>query len=126
MTLIDAAPPARRVLGRAIEVRRTLGPGLIEPAYEACRCQEHALPGIAIVNQQKLPVVYKGHRRHCDLRMDVIVEQSLIPEIKSARVLHPVHEAQLHTYLKLGGLRVGLPMNFSEVRLIDDIRRRLH
>ena len=125
MTLIDADPHSRRVIGCAIEVHRTLGPGLIESVYEECLCQELALAGIGFVRQQKLPVVYKGHCLDCDLRMDVVVEQSLVLEIKSVRVLHPVHEAQLHTYLKLSGLRVGLLMNFNVVRLVDGIRRRL-
>jgi len=125
MTLIDADPHSRRVIGCAIEVHRTLGPHLIEAVYEAYLCQELALAGIAFVRQQKLPVVCKGNCLDCDLPMDIVVEQALVLEIKSVRVLQPVHEAQLHTYLKLSGLRVGLLMNFNEVRLIDGIRRRL-
>ncbi|HEY3846604.1 MAG TPA: GxxExxY protein [Acetobacteraceae bacterium] len=125
MDLIDAEPYSRRVIGCAIEVHKTLGPGLIESVYEACLCQELAQAGLAFVRQQKLPVIYKGQRLDCDLRMDIVVEDILLLEIKSVHMLHPVHEAQLHTYLKLSGLRVGLLLNFNETRLVDGIRRRL-
>jgi GxxExxY protein len=125
MDLIDAEPYSRRVIGCAIEVHKTLGPGLIESVYEACLCQELAQAGLGFVRQQKLPVIYKGQRLDCDLRMDIVVEDILLLEIKSVHMLHPVHEAQLHTYLKLSGLRVGLLLNFNETRLIDGIRRRL-
>ncbi len=125
MDLIEADPYSRRVIGCAIEVHRTLGPGLIESVYEACLCHELTQAGMAFVRQQKLPVIYKGFAIECDLRMDIVVEQTLVLEIKSVQALHPVHEAQLHTYLKLSGLRVGLLLNFNEARLIDGIRRRL-
>jgi GxxExxY protein len=125
MDLIETDPYSRQVIGCAIEVHRTLGPGLIESVYEACLCQELAQVGLAFVRQQKLPVIYKGQRLDCDLRMDVVVEDTLLLEIKSVHMLHPVHEAQLHTYLKLSGLRVGLLLNFNESRLVDGIRRRL-
>jgi len=101
MELIDAEPYSRRVIGCAIEVHKVLGPGLIEAVYEACLCQELASAGLAFVRQQKLPEIYKGQRLDCDLRMDVVVEDTLLLEIKSLHMLHPVHEAQLHTYLKL-------------------------
>ncbi|HUB50278.1 MAG TPA: GxxExxY protein [Acetobacteraceae bacterium] len=125
MDLIDAEPYSRRVIGCAIEVHKMLGPGLIESIYEACLCQELREAGLGFVRQQRLPVVYKGQHLDCDLRMDVVVEHTLLVEIKSVHMLHPVHEAQLHTYLKLSGLRVGLLLNFNEARLVDGIRRRL-
>ena len=125
MTLIEADPYSRRVIGCAIEVQRTLGPGLIESVYETCLCDELAEAGIPFARQQKLPVVYKGRDLDCGLKMDVVVGDKLILEIKSVQALHPVHEAQLQTYLKLTGIRVGLLLNFNEVRLIDGIRRRL-
>ena len=125
MDLVDAEPYSRRVIGCAIEVHKVLGPGLIESVYEACLCHELAQAGLAFVRQQKLPVIYKGERLDCDLRMDIVVEDTLVLEIKSVHMLHPVHEAQLHTYLKLSGLRVGLLLNFNEARLVDGIRRRL-
>jgi GxxExxY protein len=70
-------------------------------------------------------VIYKGQQLDCDLRMDIVVEDTLLLEIKSVHTLHPVREAQLHTHLKLSGLRVGLLLNFNEARLVDGIRRRL-
>ena len=79
---------------------------------------------MAFVRQQRLPVIYKGCAVDCDLKMDIVVEQTLVLEVKSVRVLHPVHEAQLQTYLKVSGLRMGLLLNFNEVRLIDGLRRR--
>jgi GxxExxY protein len=96
MDLIDAEPYSRRVIGCAIEVHKMLGPGLIESIYEACLCQELREAGLGFVRQQRLPVVYKGQHLDCDLRMDVVVEHTLLVEIKSVHMLHPVHEAQLH------------------------------
>ena len=125
MRLIEADPYSRRVIGCAIEVHRTLGPGLIESVYEACLCHELAQAGMAFVRQQRLPVIYKGLAVDCDLKMDIVVEQTLVLEIKSVHALHPVHEAQLLTYLKVSGLRAGLLLNFNAVRLIDGVRRRL-
>ena len=125
MRLIEADPYSRRVIGCAIEVHRTLGPGLIESVYEACLCHELTQAGMAFVRQQRLPVIYKGLAVDCDLKMDIVVEQTLVLEIKSVHALHPVHEAQLPTYLKVSGLRAGLLLNFNAVRLIDGVRRRL-
>jgi GxxExxY protein len=125
VALIDADPYSRRVIGCAIEVHRTLGPGLIESVYEACLCRELAQAGMAFVRQQKLPVIYKGLAVDCDLKMDIVVEQALVLELKCVHALHPVHEAQLLTYLKVSGLKAGLLLNFNEVRLIDGVRRRL-
>jgi len=125
MRLIEADPYSRRVIGCAIEVHRTLGPGLIESVYEACLCRELAQAGMAFVRQQTLPVIYKGLPVGCELKMDIVVEQTLVLEIKSVHTLHPVHEAQLLTYLKVSGLRAGLLLNFNEARLIDGVRRRL-
>jgi len=107
MELIDAEPYSRRVIGCAIEVHKVLGPGLIESVYEACLCQELGQAGLAFVRQQKLPVIYKGERLDCDLRMDVVVEDTLLLEIKFVHMLHPVHEAQLHTYLNHRRRRCG-------------------
>jgi GxxExxY protein len=125
MGLLDIDPYSRRVIGCAIEVHRTLGPGLLESIYEACLCRELFREGLAFVRQQRLPVIYKGEPIDCDLIVDVVVEASLILEIKSVHAIHPLHEAQLLTYLKISGLRVGLILNFNETRLVDGIRRRL-
>jgi GxxExxY protein len=125
MGLLDADPYSRRVIGCAIEVHRTLGPGLLESVYEACLCRELSNGGLAFVRQRRLPVIYKGEPTDCELVADVVVEEALILEIKSVQAIHPLHEAQLLTYLKISGLRVGLILNFNETRLIDGIRRRL-
>jgi GxxExxY protein len=115
----------RRVIGCAIEVHQTLGPGLLESVYEACLCYELTQASIAHVRQQKLPVIYKGHAVDCDLKLDVIVERSLLLEIKSVQQILPVHEAQLLTYLRVSGLPLGLLLNFNEETMKQGVRRRL-
>jgi GxxExxY protein len=115
----------RRVIGCAIEVHRTLGPGLLEAVYEACLCRELAQSRMEFVRQRRLPIVYKGHPIRCDLKIDVIVEQILIVEIKAVQQVLAVHEAQLLTYLRVSGLKMGLLLNFNETTLKQGIRRRL-
>jgi GxxExxY protein len=115
----------RRVIGCAIEVHRTLGPGLLEAVYETCLCHELALAEIGFVRQYRLPVIYKGHPVECDLKIDVIVEKALVLEIKSVTQVLPVHEAQLLTYLRVGGFKMGLLLNFNEETLKQGIRRRM-
>ncbi len=102
-----------RVIGAAIEVHRALGPGLLESAYGECLCHEFNLHGIAFQRQVPLPVQYKGVNLDCGYRIDLIVENSLILELKCIERVLPVHEAQLLTYLKLTGKRVGLILNFN-------------
>ena len=125
MTLINAEPHSKRIIGCAIEVHKTLGPGLLESIYEAALCQELVTAGLAFVRQKKLPVFYKGQPLDCELRMDLVVEDAVIVEIKSVQAILPLHEAQLLTYLKVSGLHAGLLLNFNETRLTDGIRRRL-
>jgi GxxExxY protein len=100
-------------IGAAIEVHRALGPGLLESAYEECLCREFYLRGIAFKRQVPLPVEYKGVKLDCGYRLDLIVEDVLILEIKCLEHVLPVHEAQLLTYLKMTGKRVGLILNFN-------------
>ena len=114
----------QQVIGCAIEVHRTLGPGLLETVYEVCLCRELAMSGIPFVRQQKIPVFYKGKKVDCDLRIDVIVDRSLALEIKAVYQILPVHEAQLLTYLRVAGLPLGLLLNFNEPTMTDGIRRR--
>lgn len=102
-----------RVIGAAIEVHRALGPGLLESAYEECLCHELYLQGIKFERQMPLPVEYKGVKLDCGYRLDIIVEDVLILEIKCLEHILPVHEAQLLTYLKMTGKRVGLILNFN-------------
>jgi len=125
MPLIDADPVSRRVIGCAIEVHRTLGPGLLESVYEACLCIELEQQGLAFQRQPPLPIIYKGRSPDILLKPDLIVEDTLLIEVKSVQAILPVHEAQLHTYLKVSGLSVGLLLNFNAAKMTDGVRRRL-
>jgi GxxExxY protein len=102
-----------RVIGAAIEVHREIGPGLMESAYDECLCHELHLRGLAFVRQLPLPVRYKGVSLDCGYRLDLVVEDALILELKCVEHILPVHEAQLLTYLKMTGKRVGLILNFN-------------
>jgi GxxExxY protein len=107
-----------QVIGAAIEVHRTLGPGLLESAYEECLCNELNLRALAFTRQTPLPVQYKGVSLDCGYRIDLIIEDKLILELKTLEHILPVHEAQLLTYLKLTGKRVGLILNFNVATLV--------
>ena len=116
----------REIIGAAIEVHRELGPGLLESIYEACLCRELALRGIAFQFQRPLPLEYKGIRLDCGYRPDLLVAGLVIVEIKSVQALAPIHEAQLLTYLKLTGIKVGLLINFNVVVLKTGLKRLVH
>ena len=103
----------QRVIGAAIEVHRALGPGLLESAYEECLCHELHLRGISFERQLPLPIDYKSIKLDCGYRLDLVVENVLILEIKCLERVLPVHEAQLLTYLKMTRKRVGLILNFN-------------
>ena len=120
---MDLNTITERIIEAAIEVHKVLGPGLIESAYEECLCRELALRGIGVERQLPLPVEYKGARLDCAYRVDLLVEQSVVVEIKSVSSIEPIHEAQLLTYLKLGGWKLGLIINFNVPVLKDGIRR---
>jgi GxxExxY protein len=113
------------VIGAAIEVHRALGPGLLESAYEICLCRELSLCEVPFACQQPIPVEYKGVKLDCGYRADVVVDSCLLVEVKAVEELHPIHEAQLLSYLKLGGWRVGLLINFNVRLLKNGIRRRV-
>jgi GxxExxY protein len=112
-----------RVIGFAIEVHRQLGPGLLESAYEECLCYELTQGGISFRRQVPLPVVYKSMRLDCGYRIDVVVEEQTVLELKTVERLMPIHEAQILTYLKLSGLHTGLLLNFNSAVLKDGMRR---
>jgi GxxExxY protein len=112
-----------RAIRLGIDVHRQLGPGLLESAYEECLCFELRQSGIAYTRQLPLPVVYKEVRLDCAYRMDIVIEQELIIEIKAVDQMLAIHEAQMLTYLRLSGYRVGLLMNFNSVMLKDGLRR---
>ena len=115
----------REIIGSAIEVHRWLGPGLLESAYRACLCQELKLRGLRFQTELDLPIVYKGLTLDCGYRMDIVVEDVVVVELKVVERVLPVCEAQLITYLRLSGNRVGLLINFNVPVLKDGIVRRV-
>jgi len=120
---MDRDPLTDRIIGCAIEVHRALGPGLLESAYERCLAHELALRGVPFRQQVPVPVDYKGTRLECGYRIDLLVDESVILELKCVEKISGVHQAQLLTYMKLARLTTGLLINFNEGRLIDGIRR---
>jgi GxxExxY protein len=106
------------VIGAAIEVHRALGPGLLESAYEECLCHELRLKGLRFERDVPLPIEYKGVKLDCGYRLDIVVEDALVPELRCVEHILPVYEAQLLTYLKLTGKRVGLIINFHVATLV--------
>lgn len=114
-----------RVIGAAIEVHRTLGPGLLESIYEASPAHELRFRGVEHEIQVPLPLAYKGLQLdHLNFRLDLVVEKRVVIEIKAIEKILPVHEAQLLSYLKLSGLKLGLLINFNVPVLKDGIKRR--
>jgi len=111
------------VIAAAIEVHKILGPGLLESTYEECLCRELGLRKISFERQKELPIVYKGFSLDCGYRLDVIVDSRLILELKACENLSPIHQAQLLTYLKLTGMKVGLLINFNVPILKEGINR---
>ena len=112
-----------QIIGAAIEVHKALGPGLLESVYEECLCHEFGLRQMHYKRQQALPVEYKGVKLDCGYRIDLLVEDLVILELKSIDSLQPIHDAQLLTYLKLTGHKVGLLINFNVPILKQGIRR---
>jgi GxxExxY protein len=117
---------SEQVIGAIIEVHRVLGPGLLESAYEECLCHELSRRGITFVRQQMLPLDYKGKHLDCGYRLDIVVENKIVLELKAVDELHPIHEAQVLTYLKLSGYRVGLLINFNTTRVTSTMKRIVH
>ncbi|HEY6079323.1 MAG TPA: GxxExxY protein [Polyangiaceae bacterium] len=111
------------VIGASIEVHRALGPGLLESAYETCLAHELDLRGVRFERQVSVPVCYKGTLLELGYRLDLVIERTLVVEIKAVESLSPVHEAQLLTYLKLTRLSVGILINFHVAVLRSGIRR---
>jgi GxxExxY protein len=112
-----------RIIGACIEIHKTLGPGLLESAYEECLCRELSLAVIGFERQRSLPVAYKGVQLDCGYRLDLVVEDKLIVELKTVQELLPVHDPRLLTYLKLSGITVGLLINFNVSILRRGIKR---
>lgn len=114
-----------QIIGAAIEVHRCLGPGLMESAYEECLCHELKLRGLAFKRQLSIPVVYKGVKLDCGYKLDLLVENTVILELKCVERILPVHEAQLLTYLKLLNKPVGFIMNFNVPVLKQGLIRKV-
>jgi GxxExxY protein len=112
-----------KIIGAAINVHRTLGPGLLESAYEACLAFELVEAGFKVEQQKPIPVIYKAVKLDCGYRLDLLVNDIVIVEVKSVDQLMPIHEAQLLSYLKLSGCKIGLLINFNVKMLKEGIRR---
>jgi GxxExxY protein len=127
-------PEARRlndlseqVIGAAIDVHRVLGPGLLEAPYEECLCHELVKRGLKIARQKPLPLVYGDVKLACAYRMDIVVEDAVVIEVKSVAGLNRVHEAQMISYLKISGLKLGLVLNFNVRNLSrEGIKRKVN
>ena len=117
---------SKEVIGAAIEVHRELGPGLLESSYEASLQHELELRGFASVRQLLLPITYKGLVIPDAYRIDLLVEDSLVVELKTVNALLPVHHSQVLTYLRMSEKHLGLLINFHTVRLADEIKRIVH
>jgi GxxExxY protein len=115
-----------QIIGAAIEVHRALGPGLLESAYRQCLCHELKLRRIGFETERPLPVVFKGMRLDCGYRLDIVVENRIVVELKAVESLYPIVDAQLLTYLRLGGWKAGLIINFNVSVLKDGIRRKVN
>jgi GxxExxY protein len=113
------------IYAACIEVHSHSGPGLLESTYEACLCQEMAQRNLSFRRQVAMPVQYKGISIDCGYRLDLIVEEKVIMELKAVEKILPIHEAQLLTYLRLSHYRVGLLVNFNVKRIVDGITRRV-
>jgi GxxExxY protein len=123
MTDLNAFTDA--VIGTAMEVHRTFGPGLLESTYEMCLCRELDIRGIPFDRQVPIPVEYKGVKLDCGYRADIVVDGRILVEIKAIDSLLSVHDAQLPTYLRLGGWKIGLLINFNVELLKHGLRGRV-
>lgn len=112
-----------KIIGAAIEVHRVLGPGLLESAYEECLNYELANSGLRVQRQKILPLVYKEARLDAGYRIDLLVENKIILELKAVESINDIHRAQLITYLKLSGCSVGLLLNFNVSKLTNGLQR---
>jgi len=112
-----------KVIRCALEVHKQLGPGLLESAYERCLSYELSCAGMPHITQKELPIAYKGTKLDCGYRADLLVDGSLIVELRALDNLLPIHQAQILTYMKLAGVKTGLLMNFNVARLKDGIKR---
>ncbi len=120
---VEFEESTRRIIGAAIHVHRRLGPGLLESAYRACLAVELQRRGFRVQQEVPIPIVYEGFPVDCSYRLDLLVDGEVVVELKAVEQLNPVHVAQLITYLRLSGHRIGLLMNFNVAVLKDGLRR---
>ena len=121
--MLIAGELTEQVIGLAIEVHRHTGLGLLESVYEQCLCHELHEAGIPFERQVTIPIIYKSRPIGDGFKADIVVAREVILEIKAVAAILPVHEAQLHTYLSMSGIHIGLILNFHARRLVDGLRR---
>jgi GxxExxY protein len=114
---------AREIVDSAFKIHKATGPGLLESIYEKLLCFELSRRGLKVVRQQHVPLIYDGHEIECDLRLDLLIEDCVIVEVKSVLEMHPIFTSQLVTYLKLSNKRLGLLINFNVQYIKDGITR---
>ena len=124
--ILDVNKTTEAIIGAAIEVHRHLGPGLLESAYEECLWEELSLRKISFKRQLPLPVIYKTKRLDIGYRVDLLVNNEVVVELKTVESVLPIHEAQTLTYMRLGGWQVGLILNFNVVVLKNGIKRLVY
>jgi len=120
---MDENEISNKVIGLAIEVHRSLGPGLLESAYKECLYYKLIQSGLKVEKEKPMPLVFENVKLDCGYRIDLLVENKLVIEIKSAEALNDVHTAQILTYMKLGNFKLGLLINFNVFLLKDGIKR---
>ena len=119
---IEFSELSNKVIGCAIEVHKSLGPGLLESAYQQCLCHELKLNQINFQQEKPLPVNYKGCQLDCGYRIDILIENEIILELKSIERLQPIHEAQILSYMKLANIKQGFLINFNVTLLKDGLK----
>lgn len=124
--LLDVNKTTEAIIGAAIEVHRHLGPGLLESAYDECLCEELLLRKIPFKRQIVLPVTYKNKKLDIGYRIDLLVNDEVVVELKTVESILPIHEAQILTYMRLGGWQVGLILNFNVTILKNGIKRLVY
>ena len=120
---MERDPLTEKIIGCAIEVHRVLGPGLLESTYQKCLAHELSLNGIPFRLEHPMPVAYKGLQLDCGYRIDILIDNMVILELKAIEEVKGIHKAQLLTYMKISGIKTGLLINFHARRLVDGIQR---
>jgi GxxExxY protein len=124
--ILDVNKTTESIIGAALEVHRHLGPGLLESAYEECLCEELSIRKIPFKRQIALPISYKSKKLDIGYRVDLLVKDEVVVELKTVESILPIHEAQTLTYMRLGGWQVGLILNFNVTILKNEIKRLVH